>query len=67
MQCFELGFELAIQTAEIDFVGALSLAEETGLTGYDASYLWPVRHLKAELVTPDRESERVATGIAPSS
>ncbi|MGE0258586.1 MAG: hypothetical protein AB7T18_07510 [Alphaproteobacteria bacterium] len=44
MQCFELRFELAIQTAEIDFVGALSLAEETWLTGYDESYLWLVRH-----------------------
>ena len=32
---------------------ALAIAEETGLSAYDASYLWVARHLGAELVTLD--------------
>lgn len=33
---------------------ALALALETGLTHYDASYLWPARELGADLVTLDK-------------
>lgn len=65
LQSFELRSELAIETAEIDFVEALYLAEETGLTGYDTSYLWLARRLGAELVTLDRALARAAARIAP--
>jgi predicted nucleic acid-binding protein len=36
------------------------LAAETGLTAYDASYLWLSRHLNAELVTLDRKLAKAA-------
>ena len=39
----------------MDRVAVLDLAERTGLTAYDASYLWLARELKAELVTLDRK------------
>jgi len=39
----------------VDFTSVLNLAVETGLTAYDASYLWLSRHLDAPLVTLDRE------------
>lgn len=39
----------------VDFRSVLNLAIETGLTAYDASYLWLSRHLGAPLVTLDRE------------
>jgi predicted nucleic acid-binding protein len=32
----------------------------TGLTAYDAAYLWLARHLDAELVTLDTELQRAA-------
>lgn len=39
----------------IDHAAALALAETSGLTAYDASYLWLSRSLGAEPVTLDRE------------
>ncbi|WP_254065926.1 type II toxin-antitoxin system VapC family toxin [Acidisoma sp. L85] len=39
----------------LDHGAVLELASETGLTAYDASYLWLARQLKAELVTLDRQ------------
>ena len=39
----------------VDHDGVLALAEATGLTSYDASYLWIARALDAELVTLDRK------------
>jgi predicted nucleic acid-binding protein len=44
----------------------LSLALETGLTGYDASYLWLARALGAELVTLDERLAAVAAAMARS-
>jgi len=39
----------------VDFSSVLELAIETGLSAYDASYLWLARHLAAPLVTLDRK------------
>jgi predicted nucleic acid-binding protein len=44
---------LPVETLDVDYAGALSLADRTGLTVYDASYLWLARSLGAELVTLD--------------
>jgi predicted nucleic acid-binding protein len=41
---------------------ALALAAATGLTTYDASYLWLARSRDAELVTLDAALQRVAQG-----
>ncbi|HEY1926812.1 MAG TPA: type II toxin-antitoxin system VapC family toxin [Caulobacteraceae bacterium] len=45
---------LNVETVAIDHTASLDLAEATGLTAYDASYLWLSRALDAELVTLDR-------------
>jgi predicted nucleic acid-binding protein len=42
----------------------LELAESTGLTAYDASYLWLARELSAELVTLDGQLAKAAA-LAP--
>ena len=39
-----------------------AVAKDTGLTAYDASYLWLARHLGAELVTLDTKLAAVAKG-----
>lgn len=41
--------------------GILELAEATGLTAYDASYLWVAHSMGAELVTLDRKLAAAAT------
>lgn len=53
---------LAIDTVAVEQHAVLLLALETGLTGYDASYLWLARQLGAELVTLDAHLAAVATG-----
>ena len=57
---FELRYRLGGEEVVIDLDQALGLAVQTGLTCYDASYLWLARQLKAELVTLDRQLERAA-------
>jgi len=44
---------LDIELCAVDIDGVTALALETGLTAYDASYLWLARHLGAGLVTLD--------------
>jgi predicted nucleic acid-binding protein len=44
---------LSIEIVAVDTAAVLSVAEETGLTAYDASYLWLARELHSELVTLD--------------
>jgi len=39
---------------EVDHGEVLNLAERSGLTAYDASYLWLARRMRSELVTLDR-------------
>ena len=52
---FRVGHRMKVKTVAVDQAAALDLAEATGLTAYDASYLWLARELKAELVTLDRK------------
>jgi len=44
---------LSVETLDVDYAAVLGLADRTGLTVYDASYLWLARSLGAELVTLD--------------
>ena len=57
---FKLRHRLGVEEMVIDHDQVISLAAQTGLTGYDASYLWLARQLGAELVTLDRQLERAA-------
>ena len=43
-----------IRLVAVDPVEVVALAETTGLTAYDASYLWLARQLGAGLITLDR-------------
>ena len=46
--------QLGISTVPVDHDEALLLAGQTGLSAYDASYLWLARRLGSDLVTLDR-------------
>jgi predicted nucleic acid-binding protein len=50
-----LARRLKVETVAVDHAAALDLAEATGLTAYDASYLWLSRSLGGALVTLDRK------------
>ncbi|WP_254066570.1 type II toxin-antitoxin system VapC family toxin [Acidisoma sp. S159] len=52
---FRLRDRLQVSNATVDHDGVLELASATGLTAYDASYLWLARQLGAELVTLDKQ------------
>lgn len=53
-----------ITTVAVDHAEVVALAERTGLTAYDASYLWLAAALGADLVTLDRRLEAAARGGA---
>jgi predicted nucleic acid-binding protein len=55
---FRLANRLRVETVAVDHAAIVDLAEATGLTAYDASYLWLARALDAELVTLDRNWRR---------
>jgi predicted nucleic acid-binding protein len=52
---FRLRDRLAVDEVAVDHDGTLELAAATGLTAYDAGYLWLARQLGAELVTLDKQ------------
>ena len=52
---------LAIEVADVDHLEVIELARETGLTSYDASYLWLALHLKGKLVTLDKKLLKAAS------
>ena len=58
---FALRHRLGVEEMAVDHDDALDLAARTGLTAYDASYLWLARQLGADLVTLDRQLEQAAT------
>jgi len=51
---FGLFDQMGIELMPVVHPEVVALAERTGLSAYDASYLWLARHLGAELVTLDR-------------
>jgi predicted nucleic acid-binding protein len=60
MAAFRLRGRLAVEQIAVQHDSAVELAATTGLTAYDASYLWLARELRAELVTLDRQLARAA-------
>ena len=50
LTAFLMAGKLAIEIVDVDHCAVVNLADETGLTTYDASYLWLARRLKAELI-----------------
>lgn len=62
---FRLRARLSVDEMTVDHDGAVELAAMTGLSAYDASYLWLSRQLDAELVTLDKQLSKAMA--APSS
>ena len=62
LRALTLARSLAIRTAEVDHQAIIALSERTGLTTYDASYLWLAQEVGEELVTLDQKLARVAAG-----
>ena len=57
MAAFGMLDRMEVGLVEVDHGGALVLAERSGLTAYDASYLWLARRMSIDLVTLDRQLE----------
>ncbi len=55
--------QIKIETMDVDHDAVLALAQQTGLTGYDASYLYLARTLEVELVTLDRQLQTAAEAL----
>lgn len=64
LAAFHLARRLAIEFVDVAHEGVVILARETGLTTYDASYLWLARHLGGDLVTLDDRVRRAAAALA---
>jgi predicted nucleic acid-binding protein len=62
---FRLRDRLGIDEVADDHSAALDLAAETGLTAYDASYLWVARQLQAELITLNRQPATAEAAFHP--
>ncbi len=63
LRAFMMAGKLALEIVEVDHCAVVTLADETGLTTYDASYLWLARRLKGELITLDRKMQRAAKSL----
>jgi len=57
LEALQMLDHLGVKTVDVEPVAVVQLADATGLTAYDAAYLWLARHLRLPLVTLD---ERLA-------
>jgi predicted nucleic acid-binding protein len=55
-----LADDFAITWSDVEYEEVADLAIQTGLTAYDASYLWLARHMHADLVTLDKTLAKAA-------
>ena len=60
LEAFPLAGKLSIEIIEVDHLAVIELAKDTGLTTYDASYLWLASQLQGKLVTLDTKMQRAA-------
>jgi predicted nucleic acid-binding protein len=58
LTAFSLARELPIQMVDVDHGAVVELARATGLTTYDASYLWTVQQVGGKLVTLDDKLQK---------
>lgn len=56
-----LFLRMEIRLVDVDYSEVVNLAETTGLSAYDASYLYVSRQLNLPLITFDAELARVAS------
>ena len=55
LAAFQLIDRLDVDLVSVDLGDVVALAADTGLTVYDACYLWLARFLKTELLTLDKK------------
>jgi predicted nucleic acid-binding protein len=60
-----LADDVAITWSDVEYEAVADLAIRTGLSAYDASYLWLAEHMQAELVTLNKALARVAAARPP--
>ena len=60
---FLLRARLGVRELAVDLDRVVELANQAGLTGYDASYLWLSSELEAELVTLDAQLAKAAATL----
>ena len=60
MKAFETSEHLAIEYIDVDHPQVIALAEEAGLTTYDATYLWLAQKTGGRLVTLDAKLRKAA-------
>jgi predicted nucleic acid-binding protein len=61
LAALKLRGRLGVEEIAVDHDAVVELALVTGLTAYDASYLWLARQFGADLVTLDKALDRAAT------
>ncbi len=59
----ELALVLDVRWVEVDFPAVLQMSLDTGLTAYDAAYLYVARALRAPLITFDERLARAAGAL----
>ena len=67
LSAFRLLQRFPVDRYGVDAEEVILLAEKTGLSVYDASYLWLARALRAELVTLDRRLASASRRILPQA
>lgn len=63
LEAHSLLARLQIAKTDVDFDEVVRLAEDQGLTAYDAAYLWLAHGLRAELVTLDKKLAAAARKV----
>ncbi len=53
LEAFDMATKLPVEVVAVDHKEAVALAMKTGLTAYDASYLWLSRAMRVPLLTLD--------------
>ena len=61
LSAFRLSKRLAIEILDVVHSEVIQLARQTGLTTYDASYLWLAHKLNGQVVTLDRKLAEAAS------
>jgi predicted nucleic acid-binding protein len=62
-QALRLALAIGMNWVDVDQVAVVRLSLETGLSTYDASYLYVARVMAAPLVTFDAKLERASKGL----
>jgi predicted nucleic acid-binding protein len=62
-EAYDLGTRIAIQLTDVEHYEVIQLARKSGLSAYDASYLWLALKLKAELITLDIKLKAAAARL----